>query len=733
MSAEIETPVILENKFPLKLASILLVGSGLSLLVWASLSGVFRDDQNVLTGRFCLPLAIGVAFVIFGSLVGTRWQTFAAWTALALTGQAASLQMINAGRLIHFQHYRAFPDLFSNDFFSLGLLALQIVLVAVGIGQRWASIKHWLEKNFAIWQIVLILLFVAFAGAAVTPDVSIYTMSLLMSATAQIVSLANIILLAWAVPSDSMASLRQKLDGFVGEKRTDKPVLDRFSALAALWIVLLTGTLSFFVYQNHPHVPDETQYLFQAKYMAAGQVTVTAPPVPEAFAMYMTPYRAERWYGIFSPGWPTLLAIGIMFNAEWLVNPLLAGLCGLLAYLFFQEIYSRRVARIAILLLCCSPWFIFMSMSFMSHVFLLTCALGAAVLLSSAIRSNRFILALSAGLLVGIAALIRPLDGVMIAAWLGVWTLIKCQSWSQRIWTGAALVAGTVITTALVFPYNKAVTGNALLSPLDAYYTQYFSSDVMALGFGAGRGFHWGLDAFPGHSPLEAVINGALNVFLLNTELFGWATGSLLLATGFVVSGSVRRKDYWTFAVILVVIGGYSLFWYHGGPDFGARYWFLCIIPLIALTVRGMEWISEKIESQETIDPRVILAVGILCALTLISYVPWRSLDKYYHYLQMSPDIARLAEVNNFGKSLVLIRGEEHPDYQSAWIYNSVNFEGEGPIYAWDKSSEVRKELLREYQGRPVWIVDGPTRTNGSYQIIRGPIAAEELLREPNR
>lgn len=722
------------NKFRLNTASILLSASGVALLVWACFSPYFRGRENELTGRFCLPLAASFALVLAGIFVGSKWRNFFGWFGLALVGQAASLQMIDAGRLIHFQHYRLLPEIFSKDVYLIVLVALQFAFVAVGIIKHSSAITEWLDKTIGRWRFALIALFLMFAGAAVTPNVSIYVTSLLIAGLVQLINLGNIILLVWSVPQESISWLRQKINGLLGDSNdVAKPRLDRFAWTAALFIVLLAGTLSFFVYEGHPHVPDETQYLFQARYMAAGQLTVKAPPVPEAFAMYMIPHEEERWFSIFPPAYPAVLAVGVMLNAVWLVNPLLAGLCVLLAYLFFQQVYSRRFARIGVLLLCCSPWFVFMAMSLMSHIFTLACALTAAVLLIKAVREQKLLFALFAGLAIGIISLTRPLDGAMVAVLLGVWTLLSSLTLRGKLLTASFLVVGTIAAAALVLPYNQAITGSATLAPLNAYYTKYFSPDVMALGFGAGRGFHWGLDAFPGHSPLEAVVNAALNTFLLNTELFGWGTGSLILAVCFLLSGSLRKKDLWVLAVIAFVVGGYSLFWYHGGPDFGARYWFLCIIPLVALTVRGLEWLGQKTnENHSESNPRVALAVAVLCAVSLLNYFPWRALDKYYHYLEMQPGILQLAERHNFGKSLVLIRGEEHPDYQSAWVYNPLNFEGDAPIYAHDKNPEIRARLLQAYADRPVWTVDAPTRTNGTYKVVQGPVSAQELLAEKN-
>ena len=76
-----------------------------------------------------------------------------------------------------------------------------------------------------------------------------------------------------------------------------------------------------------------------------------------------------------------------------------------------------------------------------------------------------------------------------------------------------------------------------------------------------------------------------------------------------------------------------------------------------------------------------------------------------------------LAEANHFGKSLVLVRGDGHPDYASAAIYNSLDFRAEMPIFAWDRSPDTRARLLAVFPDRLVWIIDGPTLTHRGFEV----------------
>ena len=183
------------------------------------------------------------------------------------------------------------------------------------------------------------------------------------------------------------------------------------------------------------------------------------------------------------------------------------------------------------------------------------------------------------------------------------------------------------------------------------------------------------------------------------------------------------------FAVILAVYVAFFFYYFSGGPDFGARYWFLMIVPLVVPSVRGIEYLETRLaSSQQENSGRVLAIVFLLGLMALINYFPWRAIDKYYHYLNMRPDIRELAEENDFGRSLILIVGEEHPDYASAFVYNPIDMLAEAPIYAWDRNLETRQAVLKAYSDRPVWLIAGPTITQAGYEVMVGPLSAAELL-----
>lgn len=550
-------------------------------------------------------------------------------------------------------------------------------------------------------------------------------------------NLANLVLIVWALPLDVLEKIKGYIEkvfdqdgtGHTGTIRS----FDRVALFGAIWVMLVSALLSVFIYQRHPHVPDEVLYLFQARYMAQGKLSIPAPPVPGAFSFYLLPYRSNQWYSIFPPGWPAVLALGVRVGVPWLVNPLLAGVNILLSYKLVSQLYSRRLARWTVFLLCVSPWYIFMAMNFMSHTLALTLALGSVVALNQSQKNAAVGYALLSGVLVGALSLVRPFDALIVGFLLILWALGAA---GNRLKFASILlfVLGVILISALVFPYNFGVTGSALDFPLQSYYAEYLGPRVNALGFGPERGLGWPLDAFPGHTPLEALVNAGLNNFSVNIELFGWSVGSTMLVTLFLVCGGYKRSDWYMVAAIMWVIGFYSLYWFSGGPDFGARYWYLIIVPLVVLTVRGLDTLINKLEANNkknsSINMCVFTAVLAASIFSIINYFPWRAVDKYYHYLNMQPGVIDLNEEYKFGKSLLLVQGSGHPDYASAWTYNPLDYSDPAPIYAWDEDEESRLQVLRSYADRTVWFLQGPSLTGNGYRVVEGPVSAEDLLNE---
>lgn len=650
-----------------------------------------------------------------------RWL---GWLALAAIGQVASLRMIDAGPTLHYQHYHHLTWLIENRPWALVLVASQTLLVLYGMRSKWRSIGRWIGQKLRPWQWLGIGVVFIVTSATVSREIGAYLRELPLAALIQALNLANLYLVTATLPQAAMDKIRRWSASLKAPVREGR--FDRVAWGSALWVTGVAVMLCMFSYERQPHMVDEVAYLYHARYLAAGMLTMPAPPVAEAFNYDLMEVEGDRWYAAPPPGWPLVLALGVLVGLPWLVNPLLAGVNVLLSFALVKKLYDRETACWTVLLLCVSPWHLFMAMNMLTHTATLTFALLAMLSVVWAWEANPLRWAIVSGMATGMVSLIRPLEGLILAASLGLWIL----GFGGKRLKPAAIVAwlvGCAFVGGLVFPYNKLLTGKASLFPIMAYTDKHDHPNANALGFGPDRGMNWPLDPFPGHGLADAAVNANLNLTSMNVELLGWGTGSLLWLIFLFFSRGMRGRDFLLCWLMGVIIVAHIFYWFSGGPDFSARYWYLMIVPCLVLTVRGWQELASRLGDATRVEATAIL----LCFLALINFLPWRASDKYYRYLGVNADIRELEKRHGWGKSLILIEGNRFPDFASVINHNPIDLRAEMPIYALDVNRQVRAELLRIYLDRPVWVIAGPSVTGEGFKVVEGPVPAHQLLNRP--
>jgi hypothetical protein len=714
------------------------------LLATALIRPEFRNAEGFFSGAIIVPiaLAIGAAVSALPRAVSLTAAYF--WFGLAFFGSAVSLQLIDAGNLVGYQHYAPWQRLISEKAPYLVFLGIESALVLWALGPRLGAWLGRLRAAFGYPGLIAVLLVCGLTSATLSSRVSVFVAELVFAALVQFVHLGAFVAGVLTLPDATVRAWTDRLSQIFGPPSADGRAqpggVDRFSCALAAWVLVMCALLALFSYQRHPHVPDEAVYLYPARYFARGMLTMPLPPVPEAFNLDLMTYEATRWYSPVPPGWPAVLSLGVSLGAAWLVNPVLNALNILLGYVVLRDLYDVRTARIATLLLSVSPWFLFMGMNFMTHTWTLTCLLGGAAAVARMRRTHdsgkhmsSFGWAVLAGAAIGMLGLIRPLEGLTVAALLGLWALFAAPT-RWRIAPCLVMALAALAMVSVTFPYNAALTGNPRVFPLLAYTDSVYGKGVNALGFGPNKGLPWpGLDPLPGHGVLDVLINANLNAFMVNIDLFGWGTGSLLFLAALLASCRLRRPDWLMLVTIIAIAGVHSFYWFSGGPDFGARYWYLILVPCIALTARGIDETGRLLSARP--DPtsartRSLVLALALCAVSLATFIPWRAIDKYHHYRRMRPDIRQLARRLDWGPVLVIVRGNRHPDYASAAIYNPIDLMAPVPVYAWERNPDVTKRVLAAYPDRDVWLVDGPSYTQAGYRVRRGPVSARVLQAE---
>src|SRR5262245_29097567 len=429
----------------------------------------------------------------------------AAWILCALAGQWAALLLVDAGSRVRYQHYRLDLGFLWRDRWLWAVLAIQLIVVSLAAKRVVASGLRRPVGGF-LARAVLAATVLWTASAVASREIWKYPLEASVAMLIEVTALATVIVAVSAVPS-----MGSRLTAFGQSLAADLHIVSPrlWNRVAIILSTLTAGVaalLSVFVYQRHPHVPDEVVYMLHARYFALGRLWLAPPPVPQAFDLDLMFGGPGRWFSPVPPGWPAILSLGAWVGTTWLVNPVLTGVNVWLVWKLMSRLYPAAVAQLATVLFCVSPWNLWVGMSYMTHTSTLTFALLAALAIAKAYDGGPIGWTGVAGMATGMVFLIRPLDGLVLATTLGSLSLGIGR---RRVNVpGASLFAvsfGSV--AAIMLSYNAVLTGDPFSFPITRYIDKYYWPNANAIGFGPERGLGWGFDAWPGHTPLEAVVN----------------------------------------------------------------------------------------------------------------------------------------------------------------------------------------------------------------------------------
>ncbi len=200
-----------------------------------------------------------------------------------------------------------------------------------------------------------------------------------------------------------------------------------FDALAFFTAFAATLCVNLFVFEKIPHVSDSISYYFMAKTFASGALYLPESRFPEFETYHFFINNDGKFYGTFPPGWPALLALGMLAKAPHLVCPLLSGSLALVSVKIMRLLFSEAAARLTPMVFLISPFFLFQGSEFMSHPM---AAALTAIAVSQAIElvrggggeGKRLLRFGAIGASVGLLTLARPFDGLIACAGRKRWT-----------------------------------------------------------------------------------------------------------------------------------------------------------------------------------------------------------------------------------------------------------------------------------------------------------------------
>ncbi len=395
------------------------------------------------------------------------------------------------------------------------------------------------------------------------------------------------------------------------------------------WIALLLGLVAVIaaylvsdrIFERIPHIEDEMAYVWQAQVFAQGKLMLPSPPDPKSILVpFVVDYHGQR-FGKYPPGWPMLLAIGVLLHARDWINPLLAGLGLWFTYCLGKKIFDERVALLAAILTVTSPFFLLKSGSLLSHPWSLVLSLGFALAwldsFDAESKPPKWLTVLVAGLSLGVLALTRPLTAVGVALPFFVHGLVLLvrgdRTVRMRVIAIGLLAAGVA---ALVIVWQYAATGDPWLNP----YTLWWKYDK--IGFGPGFGREPG-----GHNLNWAWINLKSSMNAGWKDFFGWGNVSWLFLP-FGVWSLGRNWRGWLVALVFPAIILVYLAYWIGSTLYGPRYYYEGFYSLTMVSAAGLFWLAEAVVKRGRFRRWLQIATALLglflIGFNLTVYLPER-------------------------------------------------------------------------------------------------------------
>jgi 4-amino-4-deoxy-L-arabinose transferase-like glycosyltransferase len=466
-----------------------------------------------------------------------------------------------------------------------------------------------------------------------------------------------------------------------------KPII--FLILVFSFILITTNLISYFVLEHFPRDVDNIARLFQSHTFATGHVYVDPPPIPEAFSVPAVLVKDGKMYSKYEPGSSFVYAIWRrVLGIQWGVNPFLGAIILVILYRILKTWYDERLVRLTLILICLSPFFLFMSAEFHSHlpclffivVFILFLILGS--------QKKKWYYFLLSGFCLGMAFTVRTYTPFLVSLPFIVWFCI--QNRFKGIFKRLLFFSiGFIFPLSALLYYNYVLTGHPLNIPF------LVANPQEKVGFG-----------YSGHTLLKGIINTKEMVQLLNLNLFGWPC-SLFFVVLFILIGKKHRWDILLLASVLCLIIGYG-FYYWIDFSFGPRFYFEMLPFIVLLAARGMVSFPEYLHkigfksiSKDKLMNFVICVVVFSFMFSFIFYMG--PIIKMYHrdYNNIvNTKVASLARSNQIANALVFMKDPEgFNTYASGFLANDLDFHGD-VVYVRDRGEEANREVMRFYPDR---------------------------------
>jgi hypothetical protein len=382
------------------------------------------------------------------------------------------------------------------------------------------------------------------------------------------------------------------------------PSSKAFATTIAVLGFAAAASVSIYCFARQPFTTDEMVQQWHARILLSGHLVAVPETLREFFNTSQVLDENGRWFSHYPIGAPAFIALGMILNATWLVNPVLLGLGCVALYRFLASAFDELTARVTSVLFVLSPMVLIMAGSQMNHVPALTFTLVALAALAKWDRAtdaaSRRHQATLIGFAVGVVILVRPLDGALVGAvvfFFQLWRLVQERDrWSS---IRSQVIAGGIPVLALLLA-NGHTTGQPLLFGYEALY---------------GRAHTLGFHLDPNgemHTPARGLAYVSGYLMRMSRYLFEWP----LPGVAFVVAGlvAVRRPSRWDVVLatlVLAFLGVYVAYW--GDAFFaGPRFLYTVVPAFIYFAARA----PAAVAASNPLVRRAVVLLIPMCVLT---------------------------------------------------------------------------------------------------------------------
>ncbi len=415
------------------------------------------------------------------------------------------------------------------------------------------------------------------------------------------------------------------------------PLADRKGALgqARWWLVVLAAAACalsalyvHFYLRGGPRIIDATSYLLEARALSHGSLTWH---VPEPTASFRGRFLLARWAGsgaeigvIFPPGYPAVLALGVLLHAPMAVGPVVGALLVAATASLAHAVSGRRdAAMLAALMSTLCAALRYHTADTMSHgvaALALTTAI-AFILHARDAATPRWRAArhVAAGLALGWLAATRPVSAAA-AITVGV-LFLSTRRGRSALHDLPWIAAGAVGPVLLLAAHQFACTHSLLASSQRAYYALADGPPgCFRYGFGPGIGCLVEHGTYvqallpDGYGPAEAARVTARRLVLHVEDVLNLPMAVALVPIGAWVARGRPRVRLVT-GIVAALVLAYTPFYFDGNyPGAGARLMAEAIPLEHVLASLALCWWADRLRS----PARMGWAAGaITCAMFL--------------------------------------------------------------------------------------------------------------------